>query len=69
MIYPRRACTARVTVLGLSVCLSVCPSVCLSVCLSLCVCVDAYYRLLCSSRAILMALAQPEDENVCGDIA
>ena len=33
-INPRRACAARVTVLGLCVCLSVCLSICLSVCLS-----------------------------------
>ena len=30
VINPRRACAARVTVLGLSFCLSVCLSVCLS---------------------------------------
>ena len=34
LINPQRACAARVTVLGLSVCLSVCPSVRLSVTLS-----------------------------------
>ena len=31
IINPRRACAARVTVLGLCVCVSVCVSVCLSV--------------------------------------
>ena len=33
-INPRRACVARVTVLGVFVCVCVCRSVCLSVCLS-----------------------------------
>ena len=36
VINPRRACAARVTVVGLCVCLSVCLSVCL--------CVDDYSR-------------------------
>ena len=34
VINPRRACAARVTVVGLCVCLSVCLFVCLFVCLS-----------------------------------
>ena len=34
VINPRRACAARVTVVGLCVCVCVCVSVCLSVCLS-----------------------------------
>ena len=37
IVNPRRACAARVTVLGLCVCVSVCLCVCLSVCLSVCV--------------------------------
>ena len=40
VINPRRACAARVTVVGLCVCLSVCLFVCLFVCLS----VDDYSR-------------------------
>ena len=34
LINPRRACAARVTVLGLCVCVCVCLSVCLCVCYS-----------------------------------
>ena len=53
IINPRRACAARVTVLGLSV-LSVCPSVCVCVCRHL----FSHYRLYCDLRAIPMASAQ-----------
>ena len=38
VINPRRACTARVTVLGLCVCVSVCLCVCVCACLCVCVC-------------------------------
>jgi len=35
-VNPRRACAARVTVLGLCVCVCVCVSVCVSVCVCVC---------------------------------
>ena len=42
---PRRACTARVTILGLCVCVSVCLSACLSVCVCLLLNISLFTRL------------------------
>ena len=42
VIKPRRACTARVTVLGLCVCLCACVCVCMCVCVSLLLNISLY---------------------------
>ena len=39
VINPRRACTARVTVVVLCVCMCVCMYVCMCVCMYVCMCV------------------------------
>jgi len=57
VVNPRRACAARVTVLGLCVCLSVCLHLFSS------------YRDQAGSSAIPMALAQQGLEKLCGDFA
>ena len=61
IINPRRACAARVTVLGLCVCVCVC----------LCVCLHLFspYRDQAGSSAIPKALAQQGVEKLCGDFA
>jgi len=62
---PRRACAARVTVLGLCVCVSVCVSVCVCVCLHL----FSSYRDQAGSSARPMALVQQGLKKLCGDFA
>ena len=67
LINPRRACVARVTVLGLCVCVCVC--VCVSVCVCVCLHLFSPYRDQAGSSAIPTALAQQELEKLCGDFA